>query len=98
MNPDELRRQLACPLCGRPMLAHPYLGPGNIVIDTCDTCNVIWLDYGELDRAVNAPGRDRGSALLKRQQERARSRSADDDEDETRRGIDLFDVFTTLFS
>jgi Zn-finger nucleic acid-binding protein len=39
------------------------MGPGTIVIDTCDRCNIIWLDYGELGRVVNAPGKDRGVGL-----------------------------------
>ena len=43
------------------MSTHRYLGPGNIIIDTCGTCNLIWLDYGELNKAVNAPGKDRGA-------------------------------------
>jgi Zn-finger nucleic acid-binding protein len=37
-----------------------YLGPGNIVIDTCHQDDLIWLDYRELEKVVNAPGRDRG--------------------------------------
>ena len=45
------------------METHPYYGPGTFVIDSCVPCNVLWLDYGELERAVNAPGRDRGAAL-----------------------------------
>ena len=45
------------------MMTHPYMGPGTIVIDTCDGCNIIWLDYGELDRVINAPGKDRGVGL-----------------------------------
>ena len=36
------------------------MGPGNIVIDTCHHCDLIWLDYGEITKVVNAPGRDRG--------------------------------------
>jgi Zn-finger nucleic acid-binding protein len=42
------------------MSNHKYLGPGNIIIDTCDTCDLIWLDYGELSKVVVAPGKDRG--------------------------------------
>jgi hypothetical protein len=30
------------------MEAHPYFGGGNAVVDTCDRCNLIWLDAGEL--------------------------------------------------
>ena len=56
----EMKRRLNCPICTREMSAHYYMGPGNIVVDTCNHCDVIWLDYGELGRVVNAPGRDRG--------------------------------------
>jgi Zn-finger nucleic acid-binding protein len=55
-----LERQLACPQCERPFDTHPYGGPGNVVIDGCSRCNVVWLDYGELRRIINAPGSDRG--------------------------------------
>jgi Zn-finger nucleic acid-binding protein len=37
------------------MDTHPYCGPANIIIDTCERCGVNWLDYGELDRIVRAP-------------------------------------------
>jgi Zn-finger nucleic acid-binding protein len=30
-----------------------------MVIDTCEPCGVVWLDAGELRRAVDAPGSDR---------------------------------------
>lgn len=59
---DELARKIYCPKCKQPMSTHRYLGPGNIIIDNCLTCNLIWLDYGELNKAVNAPGKDRGTA------------------------------------
>ena len=39
------------------------MGPGTIVIDTCDGCNIIWLDHGELSRVINAPGKDRGVGM-----------------------------------
>ncbi|OQA18685.1 MAG: A2L zinc ribbon domain protein [Chloroflexi bacterium ADurb.Bin360] len=58
--PEELQRQIRCPVCARTMETYPYMGPGNIVIDTCQTCDLIWLDHRELERVVNAPGRDRG--------------------------------------
>ena len=63
LNPQELSRKIDCPTCHQPMITHPYLGPGTIVIDTCDPCNTIWLDYGELSRVINAPGKDRGSGM-----------------------------------
>jgi hypothetical protein len=59
IDPVELRRQVGCPLCEKTLDVHPYYGPGNIVIDSCRDCQVIWLDYGELQKVVDAPGRDR---------------------------------------
>ena len=56
---SELARHLTCPRCARAMIADWYYGPGNIVIDTCPACDVVWLDAGELQRAIDAPGRDR---------------------------------------
>jgi Zn-finger nucleic acid-binding protein len=63
LNPQELQRAVSCPACRQRMSTHPYHGPGAIVIDTCDRCDLIWLGAGELQRAVDAPGRDRGSAF-----------------------------------
>ena len=48
-------RTIACPLCGKPMVAHIYGGPGNVVIDSCENCQVNWLDPGELRRVALAP-------------------------------------------
>ena len=59
-NPKELDRVIYCPVCNDQMETYQYLGPGNIVIDTCHQDDLIWLDYGELNKVVNAPGRDRG--------------------------------------
>jgi Zn-finger nucleic acid-binding protein len=58
-NPKELERKLTCPYCGRIMDTHSYCGPGNVVIDICGACGIVWLDYGELYKIINAPGRDR---------------------------------------
>jgi Zn-finger nucleic acid-binding protein len=60
LNREELQRRIGCPYCGRTMATHPYYGPGSIVIDTCGRCGIIWLDYGELDIVIDAPGPDRG--------------------------------------
>jgi Zn-finger nucleic acid-binding protein len=57
----ELDRKLVCPVCRAPMITHPYYGPGNVVLDNCAACDLIWLDFGELKQIVAAPGRDRGS-------------------------------------
>ena len=60
LRTEELERRVACPQCGTMLEAHPYYGPGNVVIDGCTSCDVIWLDFGELKQIVDAPGRDRG--------------------------------------
>ena len=51
---SELSRLLACPACKETMGVHPYLGPGNAVIDTCGNCLLVWLDHSELTVIVNA--------------------------------------------
>ena len=56
----ELQRRINCPSCRTPMDVHPYYGPGNIVIDNCSRCDLIWLDHGELKQIAEAPGADRG--------------------------------------
>jgi Zn-finger nucleic acid-binding protein len=66
LDPAELERETYCPLCAQLMSTHPYYGPGNIVIDLCLKCRVLWLDHGELGKVVDAPGRDRGKLLLDR--------------------------------
>ena len=55
----ELQRHIDCPSCAETMLTDWYYGPGNIIIDTCPTCDLVWLDAGEFRRAVEAPGPDR---------------------------------------
>jgi Zn-finger nucleic acid-binding protein len=59
----DLSRRIDCPHCHQPMDAHFYAGPGNVVIDSCDQCMLIWLDHGELMRIVRAPD-DRNPAAL----------------------------------
>jgi len=54
-DPQDLRRSIDCPHCHHPMEAHYYAGPGNVVIDSCDTCSLNWLDHGELMRISHAP-------------------------------------------
>jgi Zn-finger nucleic acid-binding protein len=56
----ELNRVVTCPACGLGMDVHPYYGPGNVVIDSCVACDLIWLDFGELKQITDAGGRDRG--------------------------------------
>jgi Zn-finger nucleic acid-binding protein len=54
-NWKDLDRRMKCPKCSSEMDTHPYCGPGNVIIDSCEECGVNWLDYGELDRIVRAP-------------------------------------------
>ena len=60
LDARELKRVIACPACRAEMDVHPYYGPGNVVIDTCSGCDLIWLDGGELRQITEAGGRDRG--------------------------------------
>jgi len=52
---SDADRHFACPMCGRTMTGHPYGGPGNVNIDNCEACSLIWLDHDELQRIVMAP-------------------------------------------
>ena len=47
-DPAELKRVITCPNCQQPMDAHPYFGGGNAIVDTCQSCNLIWLDRLDL--------------------------------------------------
>lgn len=51
---SELSRTLICPSCQKIMNAYPYGGPGNIIIQGCEQCRLIWLDFGELSRIIHA--------------------------------------------
>ena len=52
----ELTKILKCPRCGQDMETHVYGGGGNVVMNDCERCELNWLDHGELDRIVRAPG------------------------------------------
>ncbi|MBV9500979.1 MAG: zf-TFIIB domain-containing protein [Acidobacteriaceae bacterium] len=54
-DPQRLRRRIHCPQCKQTMDTHYYCGPGNVIIDDCDRCELNWLDNGELMRIVRAP-------------------------------------------
>jgi len=107
-EPAEFGRRVNCPTCGNELETHPYYGPGNVVIDSCGTCDVIWLDFGELKQIVDAPGRDRGgreAAAAARDQWTADATTGRvlmnrGDEDSRSRGrtkIDVLDVLGDLF-
>ena len=82
----ELERQLACPKCGGRFETYPHYGPGTVVIDSCANCDLIWLDFGEMRRIVDAPGADRGSRHVPRIDEefvrQGWRRDADDEDEE----------------
>jgi Zn-finger nucleic acid-binding protein len=63
LDKSELTRVIICPSCHQPMDTHPYYGPGNVVIDNCAGCGLVWLDFGELNRILSSAGRDRGYLL-----------------------------------
>ena len=48
-------RILHCPRCGASLDCHPYGGGGNVNVDSCEACETIWLDSGELRKIVAAP-------------------------------------------
>jgi len=48
-------RYLRCPGCGSRMDGHPYGGGGNVNVDSCEKCDVLWLDGGELRRIAGSP-------------------------------------------
>jgi Zn-finger nucleic acid-binding protein len=54
-DPGDLKRAIQCPKCNRRMDTHFYAGPGNVIVDTCPNCWLIWLDRGELIRIAHAP-------------------------------------------
>lgn len=56
IDPRQYERRLFCPNCSSRMEVHPYYGPGNIVIDSCSRCLLIWLDHGELACVERARG------------------------------------------
>ena len=66
LNRSELERKVRCPACAGPMTTHPYYGPGNVVIDSCERCELVWLDFGELKQIADAAGKDRGTRQVVR--------------------------------
>ncbi len=55
-NKDTLESKdysLNCPRCNLPMNKYKYMYTSNIYIDSCDKCEGIWLDKGELLNIVN---------------------------------------------
>ena len=59
IDPTQYERLLDCARCGGRMEVHPYHGPGNVVVDSCAACHLLWLDHGELAAIERAPGQRR---------------------------------------
>lgn len=55
-DPQALAVRGNCPNCGETMEAYPYGGPGNVVLDSCQRCGMVWLDHGEISTIVQSPG------------------------------------------
>jgi Zn-finger nucleic acid-binding protein len=95
-NAADLDRNVRCPACKVRMTTHPYYGPGNVVMDSCAACDLVWLDFGELKQIVGAPGSDRGSreVVARDRTDLASKRwSVKDGPD----AIDAIDLFLDLF-
>jgi Zn-finger nucleic acid-binding protein len=93
----DLERRLPCPNCRRHFDTYPHYGPGNVVIDNCAGCDVIWLDFGEIRSIVEAPGRDRGGRqVVPVDEDLARRVYAEDDDDSPRRQKDLLGALFDL--
>jgi Zn-finger nucleic acid-binding protein len=58
---SDLKRTLQCPQCHRRMDTHFYAGPGNVIVDSCSDCFLIWLDRGEPSRIAHAPDENESS-------------------------------------
>jgi Zn-finger nucleic acid-binding protein len=95
----ELQRRVSCPSCRTAMDVHPYYGPGNVVIDTCRKCDLVWLDFGELQQITDAPGLDRGQPpkVTQRQPEGDASPAADEDSGQVAAPMTVADLFVSIF-
>ena len=56
INQKELQQRTGCPACLEVMETFPYYGPGNVVLDTCESCKLTWLNHGEFASIIRAPG------------------------------------------
>ena len=52
LDPEQLSHERPCPACRHTMNVHPNYGPGNIVIDSCGHCHLVWLDLRETARVA----------------------------------------------
>ena len=96
LDRTALARELRCPSCAGRFDTYPHYGPGNVVIDNCTACGLIWLDFGEMRQIVEAPGSDRGSRQVPRVDERY-VRSGPSDEDDLLEREPMNVLFDLLF-
>ena len=94
----ELERVINCPACHARMEVHPYFGPGNVVMDSCGACDLVWLDFGEMQQIVDAPGRDRGMRDAPPPGIGPSSARRDDAAGEARPPADLLDALRDLLT
>lgn len=59
-NPDDLHRVILCSRCNKHMEVHYYMGGGNLVMGSCESCCLHWLDSGALKGCVLTQSRDLG--------------------------------------
>ncbi|WP_044257030.1 zf-TFIIB domain-containing protein [Rhodopirellula sp. SWK7] len=56
-GPRDHHSRLTCPQCRILMDSFFYAGPGRVAIDSCNRCETVWLDCGEITSIAEAPGR-----------------------------------------
>jgi len=61
----DIKRTIRCPKCSQRMDTHFYAGPGNVIVDSCDGCSLLWLDRGELTRIARAPDEEDSEVLTR---------------------------------
>ena len=96
LDRSALTRELSCPSCSQRFETYPHYGPGNVVIDNCTRCDVIWLDFGEMRQIVDAPGRDRGGRQVPMSDDDVRVRPSEDKDEDHREKRATADPFTLL--
>ena len=42
-----------CPTCGEQMTEYVFVNPHNLLVDYCESCGGVYLEAGELDRALD---------------------------------------------
>lgn len=53
LDPSEMQRKLTCPHCHKAMIVDFYPAATNVVIGSCETCALNWIDHGKMARIVD---------------------------------------------